>query len=302
MAKKLVLVADSTQIATWDECPEKWNLGFRQHLGDMLDFDEPITIGTYGHKLLEVYYKNKHLLGASEAFKLSRSIDIDKTNKLYEKFPLTDQVRAKVKARFADYFMTYGANDYVLCTKPAHTIRTDDFGNPYDCYTDEPIVEKGFSYCLLDTREYLFVLEGKIDLIVDTPMGKAFLDHKWQLRERNLYPKSIQFKNYAMVTGLNLGIINYIRLKDKLDDKTLIRAPIAFDGRELRQWREEVIHYFVQMAGDARRNDYARRWGACSGKFGYTCEFSKLCPEYRNPLLYRGIKSTLIKREEWKPW
>lgn len=299
---KQVLILDSTQISTWYECSEKWNLGFRQSLGDMLDIDEPMTIGTYGHKLLEIYYKNKDLIGADKALKLALQFDIDKNNKLYEKFPLSDEVRKKMKTRIWDYFMTYGANDYILCTKRAHIIKFTPEGIPQDCFVNQPIVEKGFSYCLLDTKEYLFVLEGKIDLIVDTPIGRAFVDHKFQLRERNLYPKSIQFKNYAMVTGLNLGIINYIRLKDKLDDRTLVRAPISFDARELTFWKQEMVDVFIKIAREKRLGTYERNWGSCSGKFGYTCEFAKLCPEKERPLLYQGIKSGFIKREEWKPW
>jgi hypothetical protein len=299
---KQVLILDSTQVSTHYECAEKWNLGFRQSLGDMMEIDEPITMGTYGHKLLEIYYKTKDNEGVPMAVRKALQFDPDKEDKVDEKFPLSDEVRNKIKARFKDYWMNYFASDFTTLTKKEHAICINEAGIPVDTYPNKPLIEKGFSYPLFESREYLFVLEGKIDWIAQTPIGKAFIDHKFQLRERNLFPKSVQFKNYALVTGLHIGFVNYIRLKDKLDATTLIRQPLTFDAMELAWWKRELIEHFVTIAKQVKAGSFPKNWGSCSGKFGYECEFSRLCPMAPNPRMHASFKSSFIKRKEWKPW
>ena len=58
-------------------------------------------------------------------------------------------------------------------------------------------MRKGFSYELLNTREYLFVLEGKVDLIF-TDFGGGFMDHKTQFRARSLYKKSLKSRTSSI--------------------------------------------------------------------------------------------------------
>jgi len=299
MAKQ-VLILDSSQISTHYECAELWNLRYVENLTQFPAIDEPISAGTYGHKLLEIYYKNQ-FQGLAQAVKAALTYNIDEMDKADNgKFPLSPEKRKLVRARFQDYWMKYSAQDYTTLTKREHIIKVDEQGNPYDDYPNMPIVEKGFSYALLDSHEYLFVLEGKIDWIAQTPIGIAFVDHKFQFRERNLYSKSIQFKNYALASGMRLGVINYIRLKQNLDEKTLVRQPITFDAMEMTYWKQELTESFIAIAKEIKTGNHPRNWDSCAGKFGYECEFTRICNA--NPTMRPIMKGSFLKRKAWKPW
>ena len=301
---KQILILDASQISTAYECNEKYNLSYRQNLTQISDsLDEPVDAGTYGHKLLEVYYKNLNQ-GVNVAVAKALAIDI---NKLKEHFvsDLTPDMIKRVKERFGNYWMHYHDKDIReldIIRKQKLVIESNGNGEFIDKIIQEPLIEKGFSVPLLDTPEYLFVLEGKIDMIARTLLGVSFIDNKWQFRERDLYPKSVQFKSYALATGLKTGMINYIRLKKNFDETTLQRQPISFNPMELNYWKQELIEFYIKIAKSIRVGEWSHNWDLCAGKFGYKCMFTSICEEY-NPRIRESLKKVNFrKRKEWKPW
>lgn len=303
------VVLDSSQISTWLECHEKHRLESVEHLvhineRDPADSNRPndaIAAGSLGHKYLEIYYNNLGLQIENAAVQ-TLSFDPDAADfQDNHEFPLDTAVRATVRQRFKDYVMFYANRDFQPCGRRQIYIKVEN-GCLKDGWKQVPLVEQGFSYPLLDTSEYLFVLEGRIDLISQLQSETVWVDHKFQLRERELYAKSIQFRNYSLATNLDIGIINYVRLHKVLGDKTFIRQPICFSGLERRLWKEELTQIFVDFARAqaAGRRELNRQ--ACPGKFGYKCEFTPLC-EQANMETYEAIRrQQFTKRREWKPW
>jgi PD-(D/E)XK nuclease superfamily len=302
---KQIVVADASQLSCYDECEEKWHLQYNQNLVHIgADEDSPMDAGTYGHKLLEIYYGNIKRIGKAEAFKKAIQYNIHThPEAINGQFPLTNDMIGRIRERFTNYYLHYSViGDFDVCYHKKLTIRSDGNYGLLDAIEDQPLIEQGFSTAILDTSEYLFVLEGKIDMIAQTVMGTAFIDNKWQFRERDLYTKSIQFKSYAMATGLKIGIINYIRMKKNFDATTLQRQCIAFNSQELKYWKEECIEMFHRMAKSLRSHNFIHRWSACDGKYGYKCEYAPICEEY-NPRIKNAVVSTNYKkRKEWKPW
>ena len=302
MPTRQVIIADSSKISTFEECNCKCNYSYNEHITSFGDEKEAIAAGTYGHKLLEIYYKA--LFQGHKAYAASNralEFDMDRADKQEDKFPLSTENRELVRARFSKYWMLYQERDFIPLFQPNNIITFSNSGMLVDKLVDDPLVEKGFSYKLLDTSEYLFVLEGRIDMIDYSNSVKKFVDHKFQFRQRDLYSKSIQFRNYALASGCNIGIINYIRLHKNETDKTFVRQPISFNPSEIRLWREELIDIFIRMA-QAEKQGYPRNRDACPGKFGYPCEFVPICDE-GNPHVREAIKNTNFKKKvEWKPW
>lgn len=285
---KQTLVLDSTQIDTFYTCPTMWDLSYSQNLTITEEEKDAIAMGTLGHKWLELYYRYKTLgRPLQECVAVANGMNPDEVDTAPEDqgtFPLDAIKRKKVKDRCQLYWMTYSSNDFM------------------PQYENAPLVEQGFSFKLFESPEYLFVLEGKIDLIASKNGSNFFVDHKFQLRERKLYNKSIQFRNYALATGLNIGIINYIRLHESVSDKTFVREPIAFSAHEMQQWRSELIDKYVEIAGMIEKNRFPKNRASCSGKFGYPCEFTKICEE-PNYEVGQLIKiQQYHQKKEWKPW
>ena len=293
-----ILTLDSSQIETFLNCDYEWLYSYNQNLTLNNEIREDMAMGSYGHKMLEVYYQHK-ALGHS----LTECAEIALNEVNLEGFPLTKPSILKVREAFNRYVTYYAVNDVtVLMGKPSKEIKWNDQNNFNEEWKLNPLVEKGFSYPLLDTPDYLFVLEGRIDLLCNQGGQEAFLDHKFQSRENRLYKKSIQFRNYAMVTGVRLGIINYIRFHKNIEPKTLERVHISFSQFELEWWKRELISVFIEISHKMKTGEYRRRWNSCKGKYGYPCSFTPICEE-RNEAVRENIKTQLYRiKEKWSPW
>jgi len=328
-----ILVLDSSQIATWGECNQQWNLKYNENLTSNNNIREDMAQGTYGHKLLELYYTNI-ALG-------QKPVDAwHDANEFHAKgdFPLSIAKREFVHKRCWEYVGVYCQNDFTpmmgqpekrvifgphlssmdheVClncgANREKVIAQGEAGtcpqNPQTREFPKPLVEQGFSYPLLDTPEYLFVLEGRIDVMATLNNGSAgIVDHKFQGRERSLYGKSIQFRNYAMVLDVNFVVINYIRLHQAISEKTFVRETIYFSSLEKALWRRRLIEKYkiiaAQRALAFAGGGFEKEESACSGKFGYPCEFTKICNDNFDLVSIQAVKEQFFKkREVWKPW
>lgn len=318
------LVLDSSQIDSFLTCDTLWNYRYNESIVRDNEVREDMAMGTYGHKLLEIYY-TALACGKSiqEAVAEARTFHID------GEFPLSEDIRIKVAARFNDYWMIYCANDIipalgqpslkikfgphksicdgVICDSCKLIIPVNGEENkcpnaPVSVMEPKPLVEQGFSYELLNDQDYLFVLEGRIDLIGTTSGQNCWMDHKFQGRKRDLYKKSIQFRNYSLVTDLSLGIINYIRLAKTIEKDTLQREIVSFPPWERKQWKSELIDIYKSIANDMDLGYFKKNRSSCAGKFGYACEYTKICEE-TNLVTIEAIKNQYYKkRERWSPW
>jgi hypothetical protein len=276
-----------------------WHLSNEEHLTLSNEIRDDFAMGTYGHKLLEIYYtelRNSTLTKALEAINNYR---------LPEGYPLSHERREAVFNRVRDYWMKYSTvGDVLISTRPKKVLEMRNNGQDiFRSYVvEEPLVEKGFSFPLLDTPEALFVLEGKIDLIGWMSGMELFMDHKFQTRAHALYPKSIQFRNYALVTGFKTGIINYIRLHKNLEKDTLERKIISFAPGELSDWRVELIDRFFSIEREMSKGAFFKNRASCSGKYGFPCQYTSICDE-RELITINAIKEMKYKKKEaWTPW
>jgi hypothetical protein len=301
------LILDSSQISAWFECPQMWaNRGLIAiNKKDPAATNAPsdaISMGNLGHKYLELYYTklaetDDGALAAATALRFDPVLE-DPKGELY---PTTEHMRGKVRQRFSEYLMFY-ADDYKPAFRTKKGVAVRD-GLPVDTVVREPLIEKGFSYKLYESAEYLFVLEGRIDFIGTAKDGTYFWsDHKWQMREHTLYAKSIQFRNYALATGLNLAVINYIRLHDKIQTNTFVRQPLSFSSLEARYWKEELIVKYIEIAKQVREESFPRNRNSCSGSWGKPCMFTPLCEEYNLATRAAIQKRDFTARKEWRPW
>jgi PD-(D/E)XK nuclease superfamily len=329
------LILDSSQIAAHESCPTEWsNRGLIQinkaNPAETLRPGDPLAAGSLGHKYLEIYYSELAISGDSTAAaKQALAFDPDEADKVDKQFPLDLALREKVRNRVIDYFTMYGGlgRDYKPGSRSTIQVGVQKIcrlcglirknGNslpPNGCLhevveqlcdipTKDPLIEKGFSYKLFENRDFLFVLEGRIDFMGTAPDGTVlWMDHKFQFREHTLYSKSIQFRNYALATGLNLAVINYIRLHEKITKQTFVRQPLSFSSLEMRHWKEELIGIYMRIAREVREGVFLQNRQSCSGSWGRPCQFTPLCEEY-NPVIREAIrKRDFTTKKEWRPW
>src|SRR5215467_5546445 len=141
---KFSLVVDSSQISSFLECPQLWTNYYQKKLepAHFQPQDEAMDMGTYGHKLLDIYYRARFRgLSLNQATELCNAYnpDIDicdcgcghefhcptqiagieecKRCKKCIKFrphplPLTQPVRQAVLKRFREYCYKYQQDDF----------------------------------------------------------------------------------------------------------------------------------------------------------------------------------------------
>lgn len=324
---KFTLVVDSSQIACYLECPQKWvNQYVKRLLPIKFTPDESMNAGTYGHRLLEIIYKMKargaginDCVEASNAYNPDTDVcecgcskdyhcpipllDIEECRRCkkcakFRPHPLylNSLTRSVVRKRIIDYMYKYQAEDIIPLS--------------------ENHVEIGFSENIYEDSENLFILEGRIDILGKLQGLDIFMDHKFQIKRYWLYLSSVQLKNYALITKTPAAMLNYIRLHQKVQPDTLNRELITFNSVQLMAWHKRLIQiYFrmkktIQAVQSAQREGVEKNWSACSGdrltfdkdKPQY-CWYGTLCEEI-DPRIVDGKERTLFKINEqvWRPW
>lgn len=332
---KLILTLDSTQINAFMQCPQMWKYGQQMRLTPAAGFatGEAMQMGTLGHMYLERYYKalsisNEHGTAIEYALQFDPDRHICKNCKKIaelhgssfkcpegetewkpEPYPLGMPERAQVQQRFREYCYTYMAQKDIIPKSTGH-------------------VEVGFSHILYETMYRIYILEGRMDLIGSIGTTEMWMDHKFQLRQRNLYKKSVQFRNYGMIAyetmGINTGMVNYIRLTKGVSKDTLSRELITFGPGEHAAWKKRLLQIYdniayqitMNAAGDPKDwpglivevgleetiHGFTKNWAQCSGSFGYPCDFAPLCEESHDSIKDAKVNSLYTIRPEWKPW
>lgn len=286
----ITVILDSTQINDFLTCPTLWRYSHHEQLIKVDQWPkDALIMGTYGHKLMEVYYQNmaagKNL---SDSMGLALAFDPYKEAALNEEeFALPLETYELVRQRFMEYCFTYSQSDFTI-------------KHPGD-------VELGFSHLIYEDEKRRYILEGRIDLLCMLQGQNMFGDHKFQGRATNLYKKSIQFRNYALVTEHTLGIINYVRINKSVSKDTFQRDLISFSKQELAAWHEELICHFSSVESFIKEPSretlplYMNR-ASCSGRYGYPCEFISLCEEPLHEIRVAKKDTNFTKKDEWKPW
>ena len=289
--QKFTLIADSTQLSSFSDCPEQWNLAHQERLEKNEQNKKAMNMGSYGHVLLERYYKSR-ASGENQNNALQYCLDIEPD----EYLQLTVEEKILLRDKITMYVYTYTNNDFIP-------------QNPES-------VELGFSRKVFEDDARLYILEGKLDKYQHTPsLGTyngmtSIMDHKFQIKRHDLYEKRLQFRNYAWATNSNLFVINYIRMTKKNDETTFQRKTVPFSSLELQLWHARLIGLFRKMEVAIRlangeygqKEPYEHRWGSCENKYGYACQFADIC-EQTDQFSLNMVKETKYhKIQEWKPW
>lgn len=138
--------------------------------------------------------------------------------------------------------------------------------------------EKGFSILLYEDNEYIFIYEGRPDLVIklsNTDGSLAVVDNKSQQREGTLYPYNDQALGYCFSLRTNVFIYNYFGLQTTGDPrKWFHRSSIKFSPEILEDWRQTTIKWFKQIAETL---EFKKSW-LCETKYG-VCAFHDLCEQ-----------------------
>lgn len=276
---KFSLAADSSQIVDFLQCEQSWQYSYQQSITSRYRSTEAMDWGTIFHGMLERYYES--LIKDCNWNQACKSA-MDALEETRKKFKLSQDDFIFIKSRFIQYAMFYMQHDFI------------------------PIqAERGFSIPIYESDDFYFVLEGRIDLIGMTQdrSTKLIMDTKTQEREYLYYPRSIQFKNYCLATGLNHCVVNYVRWHKDVKDNTFERKMVYFTNKYLMDWKQELISIFFKMAHAIMIRKFERRIATCQNDgWGHPCQFVQLCDE-KNLNVRKGlIEIDYVQKPKWEPW
>lgn len=301
---KFTLILDSSQIGLFLTCNQLWNLSAREQIQikRTREFRETMLMGTYGHAILDSYYKGK-AAGKNFALALNEALkfDIDnyycKCGLLISQHPSTDCTQLEIVPFELDREKRKIVRDRVQMYAYHWNSENADF---------EPLnqesVETGFSVKLYEDDEKLYILEGRIDLIAKLQGLDCIVDHKFQARESELYVNSIQFKNYCLATRMPMMVINYIRFASG-KSTTFVRSIISRTSQDNANWHGELITIYDKIAHIIMNNQtFEKNWNSCGGQWGQNCQFIQLCECYDSEIRESRKQQHYEPKRQFRPW
>lgn len=302
---KQIVTLDSHKIRIYLICPEMYNIAHEQNLRKVNTFpvDEKhryMDKGTLVHKLMDTYYNLRALNPRMNAMEHgTAALKFFQSTKLFAQSGFSAEWETLVSQRFIQYIIKYSTFEY----------------NPL-IRNGVPSVEVGFAKKIYEDDNYIFIIDGRIDLLAHADFGNFFIDHKTQERKSELYEQKIQFCTYSLATGFNYGGVNYFGLQKKYEEKETLRRDFFYIPQwKIEQFKGYIIEKVFKPIAERRAEDARRRlsgvrkdqWemslNSCSGPDEKRrCELADICEtehvETRD----------LIKRQffqvvpAWSPW
>jgi hypothetical protein len=277
---RTIIKADNSQMSCFLTCPQKWAYEYI-HSIEPIGYKKPaLEKGTVVHAMLDYYYK---------AIGMKKS-PMDAYKESIEVFKARDEVKTYL-SKDELFFISQRFFQYVT----AHLHQ--DF-RPM-VLEGKPQVEMGFSLPLFENNSYLFVVEGRIDLITQ---DEFFVDHKSQERKYDHYKFDTQFLTYAWATGLRKGMVNYFGLQKEINQDTFRRLLISISSQHIARWKDRMLDIFFQMAQCLKSKKYEQRENSCPGSWGYFCHYTPLCETLHPPLRDKLIQLQYKPKARWEPW
>ena len=259
---KINVILDATSLDTFLTCPAKYSFRF---INNKVPELKPTALdrGTLGHIGFEYYYKA-----------LQNKDDFDHAVQVG-----VDNLRFTLASDESDLDPEEGAAVITAFTESCSKWR----------HLDEQLeiieVEKSFSRVLYEDKYCRIIYIGKIDLLVNHPVGFPFLpdtkfipyDHKTYSRDSELLRTANQFSGYAWATDSSYLIVNRVGLQKSLKpDVKHKRIPLSYDPLFLDEWKDNtvtILKHFIECSLD---NNWPRYTTSCMA-YNRKCEYHEIC-------------------------
>lgn len=296
---KITLRLDTSQIVQALKCPAYHNFVSVQNLAPKYANRVALDRGTVMHGLLQRYYQK---IWEREVWPSAMSYSVSCLTELKMGMKLDMNDYKLILMRFSDYCVKYH--------KESVQVATVNIPDEKGVIRKRPALEIGFSVPILDSEEYYFVLEGRIDMVTVMSGCDVIWDHKAQGRAYNLYGHSIQMLNYALAVGTNMTMYNFVRLHQAIQNNTFDRKLKYIPMWLQERWRAKLIATFTAISKFRSRNestddiiDSCFPNQSCNDiGFGKICPFVSVCEEQIPSVREAVIQANYEERKQWQPW
>lgn len=267
--EKQIFIIDSSQLSDWNTCHYKYYLRYIMNEGKGLTpimREHSLDIGTVIHELLRVYYFLRKQGGIPHE-KIVLSCIKRGRYFLGEKSDLSAEDSEFVLSIFKEYCEYYRNETWIPLEVELPFVRK--------CYEDE---------------NYIFLIQGKVDLIVKIPglSETIIVDHKTRSRFRPESKLDNQKLIYSKFLGIDTFLINKIGLfKTKGSKEKFLRDdPISYSEDFIEEWFKEFVFTLKEIIAYKKLSFFKRNPSSCDKWAG--CVYKPWCneePERRNGLI-----------------
>lgn len=288
--QKQILALDSHSLSYYQHCPEEYRYKALVQI-EQVNTKNAFVQGTYWAKMLEIYYRAR--IKYESKWKQAGTYN-DKMSALSKRLGRS----ANTYAGFTDIEQNLWSTRIQLYHKTFYRENWIPLA-----------VETGFSFVLYEDSEYLFIYEGRPDLIMsiidpfnNSKRVTAVCDHKTRAMNRDLIDFNNQVNGYLCATQANYFFYNYC-------GKQMEGGPAKYFQRQLvlrpqpvlERWKLNTIQWYLKIAHSIRHNKFDLSM-QCTGQYG-PCDFVKLCSA-NDKLEYDSVMNSSFKKREreWKAW
>jgi hypothetical protein len=270
---KTVLILNSHSLSNFQRCEDLYKFRDLIHIVPVIQ-NNKMERGSIVHKYIQLHYQNKIRPKAS----------IEKL--LNNAFFWRDYIAKRLKVDPKEAYLVYSA-----CMQYREVYKTE---------TWIPLaVEKGFSFKLYEDGDYLFLYEGRPDLVALNSYEDHSLivsDPKTESARRSLYEFNNQAMGYCYCLNASKFVYNYITFTKEIQFR---REPFEFTKEQLAKWYSNTIEWYMRIEDALRKRKFVPSW-QCSTQYG-VCDYHKICEQTSDVVKLSTIKA-LFKVKEHRSW
>lgn len=255
ISDQITIVLDATMLDTYLLCPQKFYLRHRLNRVPP-DLAKPLDRGQLIHTGFEGYYK---AVQRGDKFEQAMEVLISTFNMATTESQLDHETTSAIKERMLEAARIHRA---------------------YDFRVEILAVEESFVYELYSDKTVRILMMGKIDLLVNDPVGgyeRLPIDHKSYERDYPVHRKTNQFCNYSYAMRSNYLLVNRVGMQTSIPpDKKHKRVILSYDPVFHEQWKQNVIKWCYRYLESEAMNEWPLNDTSCD-KFNRLCEYYPIC-------------------------
>ena len=269
---KVNLLLDSQILSTVQSCGWQFYAKFIENFRATGTANRNLTLGSLTHEVLHMYYAEQIKTGQKD---MEKAIEIVRPHSINIVDDALDvEMFFNVLRKYHNYYL-------------------GDEWTPV-------IAEEPRTKMLYEDDHFAIGYVVKIDLIVN---GSEFngwpVDHKTESRYSEPRRNSNQFAGYCWYTGSSNIWVNKIGFQKTVsDDRRFRRYLLAYDPAQIKEWKENAVHWAKQLVIYMQDNYFPKNFTSCDKFSG--CTYRPVCeatPDSRTFIL----RSLYKVGKKWNP-
>src|SRR5579859_1091334 len=221
-------------------------------------------------QMCEGHFYYRHILDRAESVKRDFFEKGDLIHQMLKSYYRIYRARDKWKKEYTHDDVVKMVGKYGMFYSQALSIDTDTCARIIHTFTEYAnfwkgswvplFVEEVASKVIYEDENYIFIMVGKIDLIVEErqlPQGKLIVDHKSSERNTKLSELSNQFMCYSWMLGIMHVTINRIGLQKTLKpEEKYVRIPLCYSPDKINWWVDNTVEWIKRLISAMEKDKY----------------------------------------------